>query len=408
MRLPRQMLAMTLAIAAPTCHRDRGPPANPASEVSDSAGIRIIENPRPPADSRLAWVASDPTLAIGSADGDPPYLFDDVRDATRLRDGRIVVADGGSGELRVFDAAGVHLSTWSRTGEGPGEFTSLAGVDPWRGDSLVAWNTRGEAISVFDLEGNLGRTFSITDTEPSVISTVLRRGTIVTYRATPSDISRTAGGRSLAQEVYYQVRDAEGRQTGSLGVHPGREIYSTQVAGQAFMLVVPFSRATFAVQWGDLAVVARNHRYEIRAYAADGVLQRIVRRAHMLIDSNPAHLDAHFLDLLDVRPTTEAQRDNALRESRRAFGDIPLPETLPAFATVMSDALDHLWVREFVVPAEEPPSPLWTVFDPGGLVLGYVETPRSLDIHEVGPNYIVGRTTDDLGVEYVQLWQLTR
>lgn len=74
---------MTLAIAASTCHRDQDPPANPASEVSDSAGIRIIENPRPPADSRLAReVASEPALAIGNADGDPPYLFDDVRDAT--------------------------------------------------------------------------------------------------------------------------------------------------------------------------------------------------------------------------------------------------------------------------------------------------------------------------------------
>ena len=147
MRLPGQVVAITVVIAGSTCQRDRDPPANPASEVSDSAGIQIIENPRPSAGSRLAWeVASQPDLTIGSADGDPPYLFDNVRGATRLRDDHIVIADGGSGELRVFDAAGLHTSTWSRAGEGPREFTSLAGVHGWRGDSLVAWNTRGEAI----------------------------------------------------------------------------------------------------------------------------------------------------------------------------------------------------------------------------------------------------------------------
>lgn len=409
MRLPDQVLAITLVIASATCHRDRYPPANPASEVSDSAGIKIIENPRPPADSRLAWeVSSEPDLTIGSADGDAPYLFDNVRGAARLPDDHIVIADGGSGELRVFDAAGSHTSTWSRAGEGPGEFNSLAGVHRWLGDSLVAWDTRGEAIAVFDLGGNLGRTFSITGTEPSAVSGVLRGGGILTHRETLAETSRTAGGRSLVQEVHYRILDAEGRPTASLGVYPGRVIYSTQVAGQAFMLVVPFSRSTSAIPWGEFVVVSSNHRYEIRAYDADGVLQRIVRRDHALIDSTPAHLDAHFLDLLGIRPTTEAERDDALRESRQAFGDIPLPETLPTFATVMSDALDHLWVREFEVPAEEPPSPLWTVFDPGGLVLGYVETPRGLDIHEIGADYIVGRTTDDLGVEYVQLWPLRR
>ena len=409
MRLPRQVLAITLAFSASTCHLDRDPPANAGSEVRDSADIQIIENPRPPTDSGPVWeVASEAALEIGSADGDPPYLFDNVRGATRLRDGRIVIADGGSGELRVFDAAGLHTATWSRAGEGPGEFSSLAGIHRWRGDSLVAWNARGVSIAVFDLHGSLGRTFSITSTEPSAVSSVLRGGGILTYRETLAQTSRTAGGRRSVQEIHYQVRNAEGRPTASIGVQPGREIYSTQVAGQAFMLVVPFSRSTSAIPWGDLVVVAPNHRYEIRAYDADGVLQRIVRRAHMLIESTPAHLDAHFLDLLGARPTTEAQRDDALRESRQAFGDIPLPETLPAFATIMSDALDHLWVQEFEEPTEELASPLWTIFDPGGLVLGHLETPLGLDVLEIGADYILGCTTDDLGVEYVQLWSIRR
>lgn len=177
------------------------------------------------------------------------------------------------------------------------------------------------------------------------------------------------------------------------------------------MMSLPFSRTTAAASWSDLAVVAPSHRYEIRAYDADADLRRIVRRDHALIDSTPAHRDAHFLDLLrrqGIRPTTEADRDEALRESRRAFADLPIPETLPAFASLMADALDHLWVREFATPTEASSAPLWAVFDPDGRVLGYIETPRGLEIHEIGADYILARTTDDLGVEYVQLWPLSR
>ncbi len=407
-----QILAMTLVAGVSACHQDDDSLGHLSPEVRDSAGVRIVESPDPPVGSRLAWqVASAPAVTIGRTDGDPPYLLDDVRDAARLPDGRIVVADGGSNELRVFDAFGVHTATWRRRGEGPGEFTSLAGVGPWPGDSLVAWNARGGAIPVFDLEGNLGRSIPITSSEPVAVAATLRGGTIVTFSESMAEASRTAGGRLLAQAVHYRSSDAAGRPTGSLGVHPGRRIYSSQIAGQAFMMPVPFSPSVSAAAWGEFAVVAPNHRYEIRAYSADGVLQRIIRRDRALIASTAAHFDAHFLDLLrqrEIRPATEAERDEALRESRRAFGDIPLPETLPAFATLIADAQDFLWVRDFEVPAEVPSSPAWTIVDPEGVILGHVETPLGLEIHEIGVDYILGRATDDLGVEYVQLWPLTR
>ncbi len=98
------------------------------------------------------------------------------------------------------------------------------------------------------------------------------------------------------------------------------------------------------------------------------------------------------------------------------MGDIPLPETLPAFAALVTDALDHLWVREFrildgefEIPGQEvSEGPLWSVFDPDGHVLGFVETPLDLRIYEIGADYLLGHTTDELGVESVELWPLAR
>ena len=83
-------------------------------------------------------------------------------------------------------------------------------------------------------------------------------------------------------------------------------------------------------------------------------------------------------------------------------------EHYPAFASVMSDAVDHLWVREYEVPGEERPGSLWTVFDAEGRVQGFVEMPAGLVIHEIGEDYILGTVRDELGVEFVHVWPLER
>ncbi|MYE94691.1 MAG: hypothetical protein F4238_15175, partial [Gemmatimonadetes bacterium] len=93
----------------------------PASEVRDSAGIRIVENARPADDSRLPWrIGPEPTVSIGEVTGEEAYLLHGADAAVMLPDGRIVVANTGTGEIRVFDAAGVHQATWGRAGGGPG------------------------------------------------------------------------------------------------------------------------------------------------------------------------------------------------------------------------------------------------------------------------------------------------
>ncbi len=73
-----------------------------------------------------------------------------------------------------------------------------------------------------------------------------------------------------------------------------------------------------------------------------------------------------------------------------------------------SDAVSHIWVAEYEFSEEERPPRLWTVFNPEGQVLGYVETPEGLWIHEIGEDYILGTTWDALQVEYIQVWPLER
>ena len=160
----RYGLAVLSCFVALACG-DQGSESEPSGAPGrDSAGIRIIENPRPPDGSRLNWrIGAEPTLSIGESEGEEPYLLYFVYNALRLRDGRIVVGNGGSNELRFFDAMGNHVATRGGSGEGPGEFERLMKVEPWPGDSIVAWSAPRAGFAVFDSHGNYGRTFTLAD-----------------------------------------------------------------------------------------------------------------------------------------------------------------------------------------------------------------------------------------------------
>ena len=398
---------LLFALAAVACQQDGETARGLVSETRDSAGIRIVENARPADGSRLPWqIGPEPSVSIGVLEGEEPYMLHYARDATKLSDGRIVVANGGSDELRVFDRSGTHVGTWGGQGEGPGEFTALGPVERWPGDSIMAWWAPRRAISVFDSDGNFGRTFRLESNDDDPIWIFLR------------PISVAGGGTILStlepegvDTVVVELRDGEGRLQGSLGTHPGRAWYFAPPGASDYELwETIFGRELVTEPWRDRVVVSLNDRYEIKALRPDGTLDRIVRMEHPQRLPTPAEVEAHIEEQVAIVPLGRSQSEieQYQAEVRRGFESVPVAEHYPAFESIMTDALDHLWVREYEYPGEERPAPLWTVFDPEGIVLGFVETPKGLRIYEIGEDYIMGHTRDELDVEYVQLWPLHR
>ena len=373
--------------------------------IRDSAGIRIVENLRPPADSRLGWqVGTAPSVSIGAIEGAEPYLLDRVRGALTMADGRIVVRNSGPNELRVFDASGRYLSTWGGTGDGPGEFENLLGFDRWQGDSLIAWFAQGRRLTVFDNRGNVGRTFALEGAVHRSPEVALPTGRTL---ASETILRGSRQDGLHRQEDLYQLHGAEGAQQGRLGTFDGTETNREYNGNRTTVMSLIFDHDIASFVWGDLVVVAPNYGYEIRAFGADGMLKRIVWRDHEVIARTDAHLDAYIEDRVMRQP--ERLRADRRRAMRERYEGIPLPETHPAFVTAIADVLDHLWVQEYRLPGAGDADPLWTIFDPEGRVLGLVETPAVLtDIYEIGEDYILGRATDELGVEYAQVWPLRR
>ena len=376
------------------CQSDPNDGTRLSTVTRDSAGIQIVENAQPPAGSRVWQVGPEPAVSIGAREGEDPYMLYQVMDATKLSDGRIVVANSGDSQLRVFDAFGTHVATWGGQGEGPGEFQGLVYVEAWPGDSIIAWYAPRRGISVFDSEGNFGRTFTLEITDQG--------------RVDPAAV--IAGGTILAgqhphvfERVRVEIRDPEGRLLSSLGEHPGDERYIANEGTDRSMMFQPvFGANAVRTPWGDLVVHDLNNRYEIMALAQDGSLARIVRRGHVPRSPTQEEIEAY----IEERVSWNDEEDQA--EVRKDYQSVAVAEHMPAFTSVIVDKLNHLWVEEYEAPGEERPGSLWTVFDPEGRVLGFVETPERLEIFEIGGDYILGRGWDDLYVEYVQVWPLER
>lgn len=394
------LLGITLVSALACHHGDRTTSAL-RSEPHDSAGIRIVENSRPPDGSRLGWrIGPEPAVSIGKREGEVPYLFASATDATILRDGRIVVVDMASDELRVFDALGSHLATWGGQGEGPGEFIDLYHVDRWPGDSVAAGDYRRESITVFDSDGKFGRIVRLeSDPSPWDLRAFFALGLYMVTGEGSVLVSRQPHG---SDEVDIAILDGDGIRRGSLGRHPGWP----SLVQRGMVLYQPiFSRSLAVEPWAELVVIAPTDRSEIRAFTHTGTLARIVRLGQEPRAPERAHIDAYIE--AQVSRVSSEDADHRAR-LRRDYNSVPVAERLPVFTSVISDALDHLWVEEYEVPGEERDGVLWTVVDPGGRVLGFVETPEGLEVYEIGDDFILGRVKDELGVEYIQVWPLER
>ena len=350
----------------------------------------IVENARPATGSRLGWRVGDaPAVSIGVQPGDEAYQLYGVEDATRLSDGRIAVANAGTSEIRFFSADGGHLESWGRVGEGPGEFARYdpEAVSAWPVDSIIgaAW-WRGQVV-IFDADGNYGRTATLGEGRFSFVGP-LPGGDLLAKPGLPVGMQFGAGGSTLRrQEAEFAVIAPTGEIHASLGTHPGDEWFFSPNSPSA--RPHPFGRSSqpCGAIWPSLP---RTTATRSGPTTGDGILAKIVRRDHELRPPTHAELDAWFTESYADRSEEDQERLRAL------FEGMTLVEFFPAFS-LHSDPLGYIWVQEYKFPEQD--ENVWTVFDAAGRVQGFVETPRDLDVCEIGEDYLLGGTTDDFGVD---------
>ena len=399
-RAPKWQIVLLLILNAACDSSGDGSASGLGVVVEDSAGVTIVTNAQPAPGSRLPWqFGAQPSLSIGSVESGGANELFRVQDATLLADGRIVIANAGSGELRVFNADGSHSGTWGRQGEGPGEFSSgPSAVALWPGDSIAA--PGGSRVSLFDLDGNHGRDVALDATRSNVLDLfpdgrMVSMGSLLLNR-------RTMGSPDLVQyDTEWSVLDTDGTLHASPGEFLATEewVWSFPDGGTGEN-PYPFKRDTRGAVWGNLVAIGVQDSYEIRAFAADGSLVRIVRRDWNPRSPTQADLEEYVARAYAHLPPEAGSRALSM------FKDMPLMDSYPAFEEILSDRAGYLWVREYRMFGEG--DAVWTVFDSEGRIQGVVETPPGLDVFEIGEDYVLGLAQDELGVEHVQMWALDR
>ena len=136
-------------IAVSACGGVGGEGDTPAGESQGDAVRQTAPSPE-------SWeLSGNPVVEIGVREGEDEYQLHRVRGSVRLEDGRLVVLNAGSQQLRYYDSAGRFLGAVGGRGEGPGEFRSPAGLRRTEDGGLQVWDGGLMRVSVFEADGTL-------------------------------------------------------------------------------------------------------------------------------------------------------------------------------------------------------------------------------------------------------------
>ena len=372
--------------------------------IRDSAGIQIVENAAPAWGEGEGWrLSPEPVLRIGELEGAPAYQFDRVGSALRLTDGRIVVANAGSQELRFYDASGAHLRSAGGEGGGPGEFEWLVWVEATPGDSLVAYDLRSRRLSVFSPAGEFVRSTTLEGRSeggiPQVIGRFEDRSLLVSIPRGIGARGRVEGGLSRDSTPYLHL-SAEGKLLDTIARFPGAEHFIHR-EGDGFTVTRPlFGRTSVQALSGDRVTLGASDSYELAQYSAKGELQRIIRKRHDPRPLADADWEAAKQERLDAEDGAWRQRTVPMLEA------MPRPANMPAYAATIADTEGNLWVQDYPIPGESEQR--WSVFDPDGRLLGTILTPERFRPTQIGRDFLLGVWRDEFDVQYVTMYELEK
>jgi hypothetical protein len=347
-------------------------------------------------------VDGEPVLSIGALEGEWQYQLYWVRGAVRLQAGGIAIANAGTEEIRIFGPDGSFLRLFGGEGGGPGEFQGLTLVGNLPGDTLVAVGRRDHRVSLFHADAGFVRSFPLESLPAGPLQGfgLLSDGRILLQAGFHFDPDAPRSGPTRGEVTFYSAR-YDGAEAVEFPPLPGTESWMQVGEEYASVMQVPFGKQPSGAVTANRVYLGSGDRYEILGYAPDGSLERIIR-----LVQDPTPLDEDDVSRYIEAEVSEAEDEEAARDLRSAFAEIPFPEELPAYLGFRTDPLDCLWVEESRLPGDE--TPVWTVFDPEGTLLARVALPVGIEVLEIGEDYILGLDRDDFDVEYVRMYTLER
>lgn len=383
-------------------------------ETTDSAGITIVTSTAALWEPDDRWtVGPEAALSIGVAEGDEAYQLFRVSDAMRLPDGRIVVADAGTRDTRLFDRNGSHLLTVGGPGEGPEEYRVPTALLPHSGGGFTVVDFMDRVH--YDADGEfLGRETFDRQRWSEIVGplglseggSILADGTVLSpIYGTGSSAGEPRPGPPFRPPITVALIDPHAGTVDTLS-HIGGALQQRVDVGRdrPMPIVHPFapSGRWFAGRHGTVMVY-------------DGALPQVERiepdgRHVVLRWTGPAEpvTDAEF-EAWKEQQRNASWTQGQLPELERGWAAMDPPGSKARVSGALPSADGSTWVRlgpsgyEASEPAE------WRIFGADGAWLGSVTLPGTFRPTEAGADYVLGVDRDPvLEVETVRLFAVEK
>jgi hypothetical protein len=417
-----RIVALPVLCSAGACSEPDAVKLSAATQIIDSAGVAIVMNAEPSGLDSTSWrVDSVPEVSIGVAQGPKEYMLSRVIGLVQFADGRVMILNAGTEDVRVYDSTGTFIRSFGGEGQGPGEYINLSRIHRHVGDSLLLVDHEGMRAHVLTADGGEVRRFRprVTGNDRHVYSApeilgVFTDGTLLA-RDYLGSCGRTQPGVGTTfcedSSSFYRLAE-DGRVLAQFGTMlTGRDLSATSPTGQRFMFgsVVP---QVFARHFGDNFYYTDGAKPEIRVFHKSRGLARIIRL--------PANRPATRPKFPDGRGPTEfavmgSARAPSAVEMQRVMEVLDIPQFSRYFTSLEIDMEGNIWAEESEVESVGRTN-RWWVFDSTGVLRTRVVLPREVrvggafvrNLSIIGSNFVSLRARDMDGVESVKLFRLRK
>lgn len=340
-------------------------------------------------------------LTLGASDG---HEFHRIAAILPLRDGRLLVVNGGTNELRFFDQSGRRLSVVGRSGRGPGEYSSIRDIARLPGDSLAVFDPGARRVSLLAPDGVFVRSFAL---QPP-----FEGGGSPTRMVALSDGTMLIGYSEIQQmapqdtAVYFTQRLFPYSTSGVLRSTRGMSLPNRE----HFVQVTPANRG--GVSYWDRAfgrlmtiraestslLVGDGTEWTIELRRPDGTVVRTHRLRRPIMPVTAQDREAYGKAVMEG-----AQGEMRVMAERMIAG-MPYPGTKPAFRRFETDGTGRLWIETY--PSASQTEGIWIRLDPQRRVATAVEMPPRFRALAFTEQMLYGVWRDEDDVEHVRVYSL--
>ncbi len=310
-------------------------------------------------------------------------------DVAILEDGGVLVLDGTNDRVLRFDSLGAYVSSFGRSGEGPGQFDTPLFLEAADSEVYVM-DVKLNRVSAFDTGGVFLRRFNVDLAGLVGTSAIFEAGGTGELYMAGEPAPFVAAARDTGRAVLYRfnrygtIVDTVLTYTASVWTPIQRPDGGISYVKPRF---APEPRVSG--QPGSVAV-ATGARYLIEVRAPDGTLRRRVART------------------FEPAPVTDAVRDTVLDMlaqsglPRETLETVPFARVIPAIERLTLDEAGRLWVDPYI--PDEPTRR--DIFDAEGGYLGAVYLPLAMRLEDIAADRACGVISQPSGASAVGCFRI--